>query len=491
MAEPRQYIAVDLGAESGRVMLATIGGVKLELEEIHRFGNGPVEKKGSLHWDFAKLLSETKTGIGKAVQKAQTQIAGIGVDSWAVDFGLLDAEGRLIEPPCHYRDERTKGMKEKAFELAGKRQIYDYTGLQFLPFNTIYQLLAMRSADSDTLAKANKLIFIADLLSYFLCGRAYGEYTIASTSQLMDMRTGEWCRAIFDKLSLPVEIMPPVVAPGTIVGELSAEVAKEIGCDLIPVIAVGSHDTASAVAAVPATESGNWAYLSSGTWSLMGVETAGPVINDKTFKYEFTNEGGVENTIRLLKNIAGLWLIQECRRQWLNEGSELTYAQMTQMAEKAKAFEAYVEPDYEPFLTPGDMPEKINGYLEKNGEKKTNDKGQIVRIILESLAFKYRRVLEKIEDITGDGIDCLHIVGGGIQNELLCQFTANAVGRKVTAGPIEATAIGNVLLQAMATGQIGTLAAGREIVRNSFRLKEYTPVKAKVWQKQYETLNVQ
>ena len=491
MAPIKQYIAVDLGAESGRVMLATIGGGKLQLEEIHRFGNGPVEKNGSLRWDFSKLLSETKTGIGKAVQKAQTKVAGIGVDSWAVDFGLLDAEGTLIENPHHYRDKRTEGMKENAFETAGKRQIYDYTGLQFLPFNTIYQLLAMRLRDSDTLAKAGKLVFIADLVSYFLCGRAYGEYTIASTSQLMDMRTGQWCRALFDKLSLPMNIMPPVVAPGTIVGNLSAAVAKEIGCDSIPVIAVGSHDTASAVAAVPATESGKWAYLSSGTWSLMGVETAGPVINDKTFKYEFTNEGGVENTIRLLKNIAGLWLIQECRRQWLKDGAQLTYAQMTQMAEEAKVFAAYVEPDYEPFLAPGDMPEKINNYLEKNGGKRTDDKAQIVRIILESLAFKYRRVLEKIEDITNDSIDCLHIVGGGIQNELLCRFTANAIGRKVIAGPIEATAIGNVLLQAMATGQIRTLAAGREIVRNSFALKEYAPVKAEVWQKQYQALNVQ
>jgi len=501
MAEAKKYIAVDLGAESGRVMLGSISADKsaarlvdksathpadkLILEQIHRFGNGPIEEKGTLRWDFGKLLAEVKTGIKKAVKEAHNQIAGIGVDSWGVDFGLLDADGKLVENPYHYRDSRTNGMMEKAFELISKREIYENTGVQFMQLNSIYQLLAMRLGNSDALAKTKNLIFMADLFSYYLCGKMFGEYTLASTSQLMDMRTGKWSKKLFDKLSLPIDIMPKIVEPGTVAGELGSEIRKELGCGQIPVIAVGSHDTASAVVAVPAGE-GNWAYLSSGTWSLMGVEVPQAIINDKTFKYEFTNEGGVENTIRLLKNIMGLWLMQESKRQWQREGADLSYVELTEMAEKAKPFAAYIDPDYRGFLAPGDMPKRINDYLAGTGQKTTDDKGQMTRIILESLAFKYRSVMEAIEDIFGEKIEVLHIVGGGIQNELLCQFAANALGKKVITGPIEATASGNILMQAKATGQIKTLAKAREIVRNSFELKRYQPQEASLWEKQYK-----
>jgi len=484
MLETKQYIAVDLGAESGRVMLASVSTDKLSLDQIHRFSNGPIEQNGALHWDFNRLLSEIKAGIGKAVKQTGPEVAGIGVDSWGVDFGLLDGDGKLIENPFHYRDERTNGMREKAFELMSKRQIYENTGIQFLPFNSVYQLLAMRLADSDVLAKAKNLIFIADLVSYFLCGGIFAEYSLASTSQLMDMRTGQWSKQIFDKLNLPVDIVPEVVMPGTVIGRL----AEDIGCGPIPVIAIGSHDTASAVAAVPADDNSKWAYLSSGTWSLMGVEVPDAVINDKTFKYEFTNEGGVENTIRLLKNIAGLWLVQQCRKQWLEDGVELSYAQMTEMARNAKPFVAYIDPDYDEFLLPGDMPKKINDYLAKTGQKKIDDKAQMIRAILEGLAFRYRRVLEMIEDITETTVDCLHVVGGGSQNELLCQFTANAIGKKVVTGPVEATAIGNVLLQAIAVGQVRSLSAAREILRNSVELKHYQPTDVQLWQQQYENI---
>jgi sugar (pentulose or hexulose) kinase len=344
----------------------------------------------------------------------------------------------------------------------------------------------MRLNNSIALAKAVNLIFIADLFSYFLCGRIFGEYSLASTSQFMDMRTSQWSKEILDRLSLPIEIMPKIIQPGSVVGQLTSKIGKELDCGPIPVIAIGSHDTASAVAAVPAADDTNWAYLSSGTWSLMGVEVPKAIINDKTFKYEFTNEGGVENTIRLLKNIMGLWLTQECRRQWQHEGTDLSYAELTAMAEKAEPFARHIDVDYSGFLAPGDMPKRINSYLKKTGQKPINDKGQMTRMILESLALKYRSIMEAVEDVAERKIDVLHIVGGGIQNELLCQFTANALGKKVITGPIEATASGNILMQAIATGQIKTLAEARQIVRNSFELKEYQPQDTLLWQKQYE-----
>jgi rhamnulokinase len=487
MTETKKYIAVDLGAESGRVMLGAVSTDKLSLEEIHRFNNGPIEENSSLRWDFEHLLSEIKTGIGKAAKNAGGKAAGIGVDSWGVDFGLIGADGKLLENPYHYRDSRTNGMMEKAFELINKKEIYENSGIQFMQLNTIYQLLAMRMTNSTVLNKAKKLIFMADLFSYFLCGKSFGEYSLASTSQLMDMKTGRWSKEIFGKLSLPMNIMPDIVMPGTVVGRLTKSIADELGCEQIPVIAVGSHDTASAVAAVPA-EQGNWAYLSSGTWSLMGVEVPKAIVNDKTFECEFTNEGGVENTIRLLKNIMGLWLIQECKRQWQRDGVELSYSELTEMAEKAKPFAANIDVDYSEFLAPGDMPQRINDYLAKTGQLKIQDKGQMVRAILEALALKYRWVIEKIEDITDNKIDRLHIVGGGIQNELLSQFAANSTGKKIIAGPIEATATGNILMQAKATGQIKNLAEARKIVRNSFDLKEYKPKDMSTWQQRYEIL---
>jgi len=534
MAEVIKYIAVDLGAESGRVMLGSVSADKLKLEETHRFNNGPIEENGSLRWDFEHLLSEIKTGIRKAAKQASHKVNGISVDSWGVDFGLIGADGKLLENPYHYRDSRTNGMMEKAFELMdlpreidlnkqscktsdennisrGKRQIYLNSGIQFMQLNTIYQLLAMRLANSDVLTKTKKLIFMADLVSYYLCGHAFGEYSLASTSQLMDMKTGQWSKEIFNKLSLPMNIMPDIVSPGTVVGKLTESIAEELGCEQIPVIAVGSHDTASAVVAVPAerlapalplgmakpTVAGvasatgaeaNWAYLSSGTWSLMGVEVPKAIVNDKTFECEFTNEGGVENTIRLLKNIMGLWLVQECKRQWQRDGIELSYPELTEMAEKAKPFAANIDVDYSGFLAPGDMPKRINDYLAQTGQKKIQDKGQMVRAILEALAFKYRYCVEKIEDITGKKIDCLHIVGGGIQNELLSQFAANSTGKRIIAGPIEATATGNILMQAKATGQIKNLAEARKIVRNSFELKEYKPKNTSLWKERYNDL---
>jgi rhamnulokinase len=479
------YIAVDLGAESGRVMLGRIADGRLSLEQIHRFGNGPVEEAGSLRWDFDRLLSEVRTGISQAARAAGGKVGGIGVDTWGVDFGLLGADGTLLERPYHYRDSRTNGMMDKACELMPRREIYQHTGIQFMQLNSLYQLLAMRLASSAALIQAKRLLFMADLFSYFLCGRAFGEYTLASTSQMMDMKTGRWSEPVVEKLRLPKAIMPRVVMPGTVIGKLTEEIAEEIGCERIPVIAVGSHDTASAVLGVPAAGDG-WAYLSSGTWSLMGVELPHAIIDDKTFQYEFTNEGGVENTIRLLKNIMGLWLVQECKRQWQREGQDLSYGDLTKMAAAARPFFGYVNCDNADFLAPGDMPARINKCLADTGQQAPQDKGQMVRLILESLALKYRSVLNAIEDVTGKKIDVLHVVGGGIQNELLCQLTADALGRQVIAGPIEATASGNILMQAKATGQLKSIAEARDVIRSSFGLKEYQPQNTGLWDKQYD-----
>lgn len=412
------------------------------------------------------------------------QIKGIAVDSWGVDYGLIDENGDLLEKPYHYRDSRTDRVMDKAFELMGKEDIYNATGIQFMQLNTIFQLLSLRLDRPSILQKTKHLILMADLVSYYLCGQVYSEYSLASTSQLMDMKSGQWSQDVFDKLSLPMDIMPKVVAPGTVVGKLKTDIAEEMGCGAIDVIAIGAHDTASAVAAVPASDK-NWAYLSSGTWSLMGLEICEAIINEQTFKYQFTNEGGIANTIRLLKNIMGLWIVQECRRYWQSEGEELSYSQIVEMAENAESFAAFINPNDNTFFAPGDMPERVNSYLLGNGQGRIDDKGQMMLVVLESLAFNYRWVLEKLEDINGKRIDVLHMVGGGIQNQLLCQLTANAIGRKVIAGPIEATASGNIIAQAIATGEIESLRQARSMIADSFELEEYLPCDSEKWNEQY------
>ncbi|MFC1671681.1 rhamnulokinase family protein [Planctomycetota bacterium] len=484
MGKGKSYIAVDLGAESGRVMLGTVSGERIGVREVHRFSNGPVERDGTMRWDFDGLMSEVGTGIHKAASETQ-DIAGIGIDSWGVDFGLLDGEGDLLEEPYHYRDSRTDGMMERAFEMMPRRDIYEHSGIQFMQLNTVYQLLAMRFAGSPVLAKAKKLVFIADLLANRLCGETFGEFSLASTSQLMNMKTGTWSEEIFNALGLPIDLMPDVVAPGTVVGKLSEKVAAKFGCGRIPVIASASHDTAAAVAAVPVRE-GNWAYLSSGTWSLVGIETPEAVVTGKSFEYGFTNEGGVAGTIRLLRNIMGLWVLQECRRQWRLEGHEMSYAELMQIARNAEPFALRVDPDHAAFFSPGDMPAKVNTYLAETGQEPTENKGRIVRAILEGLAFKYRWVMDMIEDTTGSTIDILHIVGGGTQNVLLNKFAASATSKKVHAGPVEATAIGNVIMQAIGTGQIGSLADARTMVRNSFEVKQFLPANIEKWRDEFE-----
>ncbi|MCP4455090.1 MAG: rhamnulokinase [Planctomycetes bacterium] len=481
MSESRHYVAVDLGAESGRVMLATCSPNSLEIEELHRFPNGPIEQDGSLRWDFPELMSQIKTGLKKAFALGKT-ITSIGVDTWGVDFGLLDANGKLLENPYHYRDSRNNGMIEAAAKLLPRDQIYANTGIQFMIINSVFQLLATKQQRPELLDKTAHLLFIPNLVMYELCGEIQAEYTIASTSQMVDMNTSQWSETVLDALGLPRKILPPIVHPGTVAGQLKADLAKELGGMSVPIVSVGTHDTASAVAAVPVTHDKSWAYLSSGTWSLMGIESATPVINDTTYQLDYTNEGGVGQTIRVLKNIMGLWLVQECKRHWASEGDDLNYSQITHMASEAEPFTAVLNTDHADFMAPKQMPQKINQYLKTTGQAQITDKGQMVRVILESLAHKYTHTIQSLETLSGNPIDVLHMVGGGIQNELLNQLTADATGKRVVTGPIEATVIGNVLVQALAQGQIGSLAEGRALVATSFAGKEYDPGPAAPWQ---------
>lgn len=478
MSSTLKYAAVDLGAESGRVLVGLFDGRTLQLEEAHRFPNTPVRagnNAGStLHWDVLRLWNDIQEGLAKA-RATHGSLDGIGVDTWGVDFGLLDVEGQLLGNPVHYRDSRNDGMMERAFETVPRQDLFNRTGLQFMPFNSLYQLLALKTANSWQLDIAKTLLFMPDLLNYWLTGTRVAEYTIASTSQMLDARKRTWDEGLLGKLGLPKHILPDIVAPGTVIGSLRDEVAALTGLDKSTrVIAPGCHDTASAVAAVPFGE-GNGAYLSSGTWSLMGIELDEPLINDRVAELNFTNEGGVGGKIRFLKNIAGLWLVQECRRTWLREGRERSYAELTELASAADGFGAVIEPDDGAFSAPQAMPRAIEDYCAKHGQQAPQSEGAFVRCCLESLALKYRWTLEKLEELQGQSIDVLHIVGGGTQNKLLSQLTADAIGRPVVAGPVEATATGNILTQAMARGELNGLEQVRGVVRNSFPVERFEP----------------
>lgn len=480
------YVAMDFGAESGRGLLGRFDGDRLELEDLHRFPNGPVRLLGTLHWDLLRLWDETKTALRKGTALCP-DLDGIGVDTWGVDFGLIGRGDTLLGNPVHYRDARTEGMMAAAFASMPREQVYEHTGLQFLPFNTIYQLLALRRAESPLLEVAETLLMMPDLFNWLLTGRRAGELTDASTTQLLDPRTKAWSGAITAALDLPARILPELIAPGTELGPLAPSVAAELGIRPMPVLAIAGHDTASAVAAVPVTAATpasrppDWCYLSSGTWSLMGVEVAAPIINATTLKYNFTNEGGIDGTTRLLKNIMGLWLVQECRRTWARTGADLAYDVLIPKAEAATPFAALIDPDDAGFLAPGDMPARIAAYCEKTGQNAPVDEGAFIRCCLESLALKYRWTVERLEQVLGTPIRTIHVVGGGTKNALLCQFTADACGRPVLAGPVEATAIGNILMQAVGRGRLGTISDLRAVVARSFPVSVYEPRDTAAW----------
>ncbi|HEX8551864.1 MAG TPA: rhamnulokinase family protein [Abditibacteriaceae bacterium] len=468
--ESQTYAAIDIGAESGRVIAGRFDGSTLQLEEIHRFGNIPSRANGTLYWDALRLWNDIQDGL----TKLDGPIAGIGADTWGVDFGLLDERDELLGNPVHYRDARTANY-ESAYATVPQSEIAEITGLAFMPFNTLYQLNALKSQNAVSLRNAKTLLFMPDLMHFWLSGEKANEYSIASTSQMLDARTRTWSEELFARFDLPRDIFPRMVQPGTKLGALRGDVAARAGlASDTPVIAPGSHDTASAVVAAPG-EGENWAYLSSGTWSLMGLELPEPRINADTARWNFTNEGGAGGRIRFLKNIAGLWLVQQCRAAFTHSGNEFTYAELTHLAREATPLRSLIEPDDARFAAPDSMPEQIMAFCRETGQHVPETPGQLVRCCLESLALKYRWTLEKLEFLRGARIDTLHIVGGGTQNTLLNQFAADCLDRRVVCGPIEATAAGNILTQAMGRGELGSLEEVRAIVRASFEMQTYEP----------------
>jgi rhamnulokinase len=479
-----KYLALDLGAESGRAVVGHLDGERLALEEVCRFPNGPVQVMGSLHWDVLRLWSEIKQGLGQAASAYGDYLFSVGLDTWGVDFGLLAVDGTLLGNPYHYRDSRTDGILDKAFELVPRDEIYERTGIQFMQINSLFQLLAMAQAGSPAFKVADSFLNIPDLFNFWLSGRKASEFTIATTSQCYDPRRGEWARGLIERLGIPTGIFGEIVPSGTILDELRPSVATETGCPSLPIVAVAAHDTGSAVAAVPAT-SEDYIFLSSGTWSLMGVETKQPIINSRSLEYNFTNEGGVNGTFRFLKNIMGLWLVQECRRQWARAGESYSYADLTSMAAKAPAFTALISVNDDRFLAPGDIPGRIQTFCRETGQPVPQSKGEIVRCALESLALEYRSVAEGLDEMVGHSLPTLQIFGGGSQNDLLNQFAADATKRIVVAGPVEATAIGNVLVQALALNHISSLAEGRALVRKSFEVRTFEPQSADSWDEAY------
>jgi rhamnulokinase len=484
MSAAKQFLAFDLGAESGRGILGSFEGSRLSLEVVHRFANAAIRTLDSLHWDVLRLYSEMLHTLRLSAAK-HGPLDGLGVDTWGVDFALLGRDGTLLGNPRHYRDPHTEHIMEQTFARVPRLDIFRQTGIQFMRFNTLFQLLAMQRDRSPLLDVAETLLFMPDLFHYFFTGIKVNEYTDASTSQMLDPRSRGWAHELIGAFGLPAKILGTLVQPGTVLGPLRASIAGETGINAAPVIAPASHDTASAIAAVPASASA-WAYISSGTWSLMGVELPQPLVGDAALAANFTNEGGVGGTTRFLKNIMGLWLVQECRRAWERAGASHSYDDLTRQAEAAKPFASIVDPDDSSFILPANMPAALADFCRRSGQPAPDGVGGTVRCALESLALCYRWVLERLEDLTGRRAEVIHIVGGGSQNALLNQFTADACNRPVLAGPVEATAIGNVLTQALGVGVLGSLADAREVVRRSFEVRSFTPRQSDAWQAPYE-----
>ena len=483
-------LALDLGAESGRAMLGRFDGERLRLTQVHRFPNPPVRLPDGLHWDVLHLWSEVKQGIALAVRDHAPDLAGIGIDTWAVDFGLLDRQGRLLSNPYHYRDSRTDGMVDETFRRVPRADIFQQTGIQFLQINSLYQLLAMATSRSPALDIAETFLTIPDLLNYWLTGQAVCEFSNATTTQCYNPREGDWAVKMLQKLDIPTHIFPQIVPPGTDLGPLLAYVTDELG--LKPgteptVIAPACHDTGSAVAAIPATAP-EFAWISSGTWSVVGAEVPAPIINESSLQRNFTNEGGVRSTFRFSRNVMGLWLVQECRRTWVRQGEAYSYDDMSEMAAQAEPFLSVIDPDHDSFFKPGDMPARIRDFCRANNQPVPGSRGAIVRCALEGIALKYRWVLEQLEEMLGYQLEPLYIVGGGTKNHLLSQFTADATDRQVITGPVEATATGNILVQMLALGHIDSIQAGRQLVRDSFDLSTYEPGNRSGWNEAYARL---
>ncbi len=463
------YLSIDLGAGSGRVVLGRFDGERLALDEVHRFPNPGIEILGRLHWDALFLFREMLLGMRTA---AASRPVSVGVDTWGVDFALLDRDGELVGNPRHYRDAGTRGKMREAFDVVSRERIFESTGLQFMEINSLYQLFAMTG--TARLDAAASFLMMPDLFHYWFTGERACEFTDTTTSQCYDPRKSRWAYEVLEGLGLPTHLFGEVVAPGTVIGRLRPSVAEECGATGMRVVAPGTHDTASAVAAVPA-QGDDWAFLSSGTWSLLGVETDRPHVSPDVLDSNFTNEGGVCGRNRLLKNICGLWLLEECRREWSRRGVETDYERLIHRASQSAAFRSLVHVDDPEFLAPGDMPARIENACRRSGQRVPGSPGQFARAIFESLALRYRSVLADLARITGRRPAVLHVVGGGSRNALLCQYAADACGIPVVAGPVEATSAGNVLMQSIASGRIGDLAQARSVVRDSFQMDRYEP----------------
>ncbi len=476
-------LGFDLGASSGRALIGQLTDSRIEVTELHRFSNDPVQVGHRLQWDILRLFHEIKQGLLKAKHQGLT-LSSLGIDSWAVDFGLLDGHGELLGNPYHYRDQHTDGKLEELFKILPQAGIFQRSGIQFLPFNTIVQLFALKQADSTVLKEAKHFLMIPDLLRYFLTGEKLHEFSNATTTQLFNPATGDWDQHLLEGIGVSRTLFGQIVQPGTAAGQLRSSLKKELGITDVPVIAVAEHDTGSAVAAVPAIDE-TFAYLSCGTWSLMGTEVKAPVINEASLKFNFTNEGGVDGTYRLLKNIMGLWILQECKREWERAGKSHSFPELVQLAEQAPAFNSWIDPDDVLFLPPGDMPGRIQHYCQRTGQPVPNDMGGIVRCILESLALKYRYVLGLTEQLSNQSFKGLHMVGGGIHNVLLCQWTASAIGKPVWAGPSEGSAIGNLAVQWIAGGQFSSIWEARKVIRDSFEIATYEPQESGAWNEAY------
>jgi rhamnulokinase len=485
MGAMQRFLAFDLGAESGRAILGILNGANLALRELHRFPNTPVRLPQGLFWDMLRLFHEIEEGI-RVGSREFPHIDGIGVDTWGVDFGLLGADGTLVENPRCYRDARTNGILEAAFQVMPREALYRRTGIQFLQFNSLFQLFAMQRQNASALPVAAQLLHVPDLLNYWLTGKAVSERTIVSTSQFYNPAQHIWDKELLQVFGVDPVILGDIVDPGALLGPLLPDIAEMARASSpIPVYASAGHDTACAVAAAPALPRHNWCYISSGTWSLMGAELDAPIMDERALAHTFTNEVGVGGKIRFLKNIMGLWLLQECRRAWAADGKEFTYDELVIAALSAPPFQAVVDPDA--FLAPGRMPEKIQDYCSRTGQPVPSGPEHITRVIFESLAVCYRKVLADLEDTLGRRMDVIHILGGGSRNSVLNQFVADATGRTVIAGPAEATAIGNVLVQAMGSGLIESHEKAREVVRNSFEVKRFEPQPNTGWETAYAT----
>jgi rhamnulokinase len=479
----KQVLTFDFGASSGRAMMGKFDGSRIELTEVHRFDNNPVMLRGTFYWDAIALFHEIKQGITEA--RSYGEFSSIGIDTWGVDFGLLDENGDLLQNPIHYRDVRSVGMSEEMSKEISMEDLYNATGVEVLEINTIFQLYSIVKKHPELLKRAGCMLMMPDLFGYFLTGKKTAEYSVASTTQILDPAKGNWNLDLLRRLNIPVSLFPEVVPSGTVLGEVSPEICKELGIHGVKVISIAGHDTTCAVVAAPARQE-DFIFISCGTWSLFGTELKTPIISDESRQHNITNEGGYNGNFMFLKNLIGLWLIQETRRQYRREGKEYSYNDLEKFSVASEPFQYFIDPNAQEFVAPGNIPERIRSYCQRTGQGTPKTVGEIMRCIYESLAMTYRYTLEQIQDCTGKTYRDIHMLGGGTKDTLLCGMTANSTGCRIIAGPIEATAMGNVAVQLIAQGDIANLAEARKVISNSFETVEYLPEDIDQWSRAYK-----